>query len=125
MKIAKLFFLGALISVFIFSCGNETDGNVKRLLDSISRDSSEKAYEKKHEREIQLRDTVNRIDKHGLRQGYWKLTGTMVKDVTYTAEGIVKAGRYVDGKEEGIWIEHSPDGKTEIKTNYHEGKVVR
>lgn len=117
----KLFSFGILLAVFIFSCGdNSTDW---KKIDSLYLDSLEKAEALKHEAKINTRDT-NLIDPNGLRQGYWKIIGAMIEDSAFAAETIVKEGRYVDGKEEGVWIEYSPDGKTEIKTNYHEGKIV-
>ena len=123
MKNAKLFSVGIFLTVLIFSCGdNSTDW---KKVDSLYLDSLEKAEAQKHADKMNSQGTINLIDPNGLRQGYWKIIGAMIEDSAFAADAIVKEGLYVDGKEEGVWIEHSPDGSMKTQTNYHEGKVIK
>ncbi len=62
--------------------------------------------------EIQLGDTINRIDKKGLKQGYW-----IEKEKDSFEEG-----KYIDGLKEKIWTKYDSEANTSTRYIYRKGK---
>ena len=56
-------------------------------------------------------DTLNKLDAHGKRTGYWVVDGE--NDATsLESKSKRKEGRYIKGRKFGAWICYYPDGKT-------------
>jgi len=56
-------------------------------------------------------DTLNKLDAHGKRTGYWVVDGE--NDATsLDSKSKRKEGRYIKGRKFGAWICYYPDGKT-------------
>jgi antitoxin component YwqK of YwqJK toxin-antitoxin module len=118
--------LGLTISSFLISCENK-QADVKTdsvKSDSVTTDSIKTNSVVSTVRSSNYGDTVNRVDANGLKQGYWIITGNMLKDEGYADDAVETEGRYVNGKEEGKWIQHAPDGKVIKETSFKTGVIV-
>lgn len=62
------------------------------------------------------RDTTNKVDDKGLRQGYWIVFNTIKKLPNYSEDAKVEEGSYSDSRKNGIWKTYHPNGilKNEI-----------
>ncbi|HET6992238.1 MAG TPA: hypothetical protein VFJ43_12975 [Bacteroidia bacterium] len=124
MKKSKSVAISVLFFLLIISYQNSVAA--ERENDLLFKDSMNKVEELKHETELALGDTINFIDKNGLRQGYWKLYGSGIPyNTSYAPTALVKEGRYVDSKEEGEWIFYNPDGSIMKKVNYKAGVIAK
>jgi antitoxin component YwqK of YwqJK toxin-antitoxin module len=134
MKI-KIILAIAVLSVFIFWFERKKSDSDKLRAELSYKDSLEKKMlaEKNKTHTI---ETLNYIDRNGLRQGYWKISVAMLSKMDNKSspfssypqkpsDAIVEEGRYVDGKEEGEWILYNPDGSVEKKINYKAGVAVK
>lgn len=59
---------------------------------------------------VYQRDTINRSDVNGKRQGNWIIFGFMRKDMRYKDSSIMEMGKYIDSKKSGTWLEFYPTG---------------
>jgi serine phosphatase RsbU (regulator of sigma subunit) len=67
--------------------------------------------------EIQFGDTINRIDKNGLKQGYWVEKNEKKKEIW--------TGIYFNGLKENVWKFHKYDGTLINGIIYQLGKIVK
>lgn len=62
--------------------------------------------------------SYNVLDEQGLRQGFWKITGSMIQDRDFKKDQVVEEGQYVDNKRNGIWMKYYPTGVVRSEINY-------
>lgn len=60
--------------------------------------------------ELNGKDTINKIDVEGKRQGYWKVVGRIKKLPEYKDDQLVEEGKYTDNKKGGKWKEYYANG---------------
>ena len=60
--------------------------------------------------ELNGKDTINRVDIEGKRQGYWKVYGRIKKLPGYNDDQLVEEGKYSDNKKGGKWKEYYANG---------------
>lgn len=58
-------------------------------------------------------DTINRVDKNNIKQGFWKISRGM----------IYESGYFLNGYKEGVWISYGVNGKPSLLEAYHQGKL--
>jgi hypothetical protein len=54
---------------------------------------------------INGKDTINKIDIEGKKQGKWVLFGKHKPGTCYAPEAKVEEGKYQDNRKAGIWVE--------------------
>jgi len=47
-------------------------------------------------------DTLNQVDKNGLKQGYWIIYGRDKPDKGYPEDGKIEEGNYIDNRKNGV-----------------------
>lgn len=121
MKIPVLFTAIAVSVLFLSSCGNKTNTNIKDILPQ---------YELTAEK-----DTINYVDVNGLKQGHWivyeKGPADVNTTVTYSADsltnlhtvsysGVIKIeeGFYKNDKKTGLWKNFSKDGSVKDSSEH-------
>lgn len=67
-------------------------------------------------------DTINQIDKNGLKQGYWIFYGVDMTDKKYPDSSIVSEGHYIDDQKNGIWTLYNTDGSIKLRTDFLNGR---
>lgn len=74
--------------------------------------------------QVYVRDSINRVDANGKRQGYWVITASMKKQgPPWTPDQTVEEGRYIDSRKDGKWIEYYPNGLVKYERNYVNGRI--
>ena len=68
--------------------------------------------------EIVEGDTINFIDENNLKQGFWKIFGSMKKLPDYEPDQVVEQGGYKDSRKQGLWSTFFPSGKTKSEIEY-------
>jgi len=71
--------------------------------------------------ELYLGDTINRVDKSGLKQGRWVYFGKDRKgwmNRMFKREQVVEEGHYVHGKKHRLWKSYHHTGKLKSEINY-------
>ena len=63
-------------------------------------------------------DTINYIDESNLKQGFWKIFGSMKKLPDYQPDQVVEQGDYENSRKQGIWKMFYPNGKTKSEIAY-------
>ncbi len=66
-------------------------------------------------------DTINQVDKDGLKQGYWIEYGVDRPEYGYPDSAIYKEGRYLDDRKEGLWTKYDRDGTVLITIVFKNG----
>lgn len=77
--------------------------------------------------DIHLGDTINRIDKNGLKQGRWIFYGRDKRGWThrlFNSKQIVEDGFYVDGKKNKVWKTYHHTNKLKSEVNYIDDKPI-
>ncbi|MFY9309004.1 MAG: toxin-antitoxin system YwqK family antitoxin [Bacteroidia bacterium] len=72
--------------------------------------------------ELLGKDTINRTDVNGKRQGKWIVTNKIANKPCYTPEQKVEEGAYVDGKKTGIWTEYYCNNNMKSKITYENNR---
>ena len=67
---------------------------------------------------IENGDTINYIDENNLKQGFWKIFGSMAQVPDYQPEQVVEQGEYENSRKQGIWKKFFPNGKTKSEIAY-------
>lgn len=68
------------------------------------------------------KDTINRTDVNGKRQGKWILYNRLVNKPCYAAEQKVEEGAYVDGKKTGLWTEYYCNNNMKSKITFENNR---
>ncbi|MCC7332329.1 MAG: toxin-antitoxin system YwqK family antitoxin [Flavobacteriales bacterium] len=63
-------------------------------------------------------DTINRIDENNLKQGFWRIFGSMKKLPEYQPDQVVEEGNYESSRKQGLWKSFFPNGKTKSEIAY-------
>lgn len=121
MKNMKFFLLGIGV-LFLASCYDEQSPEL-----SQNQSEDKVTLYTEDSKEDTVKQLNNYIDKNGLRQGYWKISASMMRDenMNYAPDAIVREGIYVDSKEEGVWLEYFPNGNLKRKVSYRRGMEVK
>lgn len=72
--------------------------------------------------EVIGKDTVNRIDADGKKQGKWVLLGKHKPGTCYQAESKVEEGKYDNNRKTGIWVEYYCNGNMKNKLTFVSGR---
>lgn len=72
--------------------------------------------------EIVGKDTLNKIDAEGKKQGKWVLFGRHKPGTCYQAEQKVEEGKYADNRKAGIWVEFYCNGNMRNKLTFTNGR---
>ncbi|MCW3075522.1 MAG: hypothetical protein JWO32_131 [Bacteroidetes bacterium] len=72
--------------------------------------------------EIIGKDTANRIDVDGKKQGKWILLGKHKPGTCYQPDQKVEEGKYQDNRKLGIWIEYFCNGNMKNKLTFVNGR---
>jgi antitoxin component YwqK of YwqJK toxin-antitoxin module len=67
-------------------------------------------------------DTLNRVDVHGMKQGWWKVTAPKVEKPDYSNGQLIEEGRYTDSKRIGRWKRYWPNGQVMSEITYVSGR---
>lgn len=54
---------------------------------------------------------INAVDENGLKQGFWKITGSISLEAGYRSNQVVEEGHFEDDKKTGLWKKYYPTGK--------------
>jgi len=68
------------------------------------------------------KDTINKIDSEGKKQGKWIVTGKSRPGSCYNIKSKVEEGIYHENKKIGIWKEYYCNGNTKCKTSFVNGR---
>jgi antitoxin component YwqK of YwqJK toxin-antitoxin module len=64
-------------------------------------------------------DTINVVDNNNLKQGFWKIFGSMKKNLpAYQPDQVVEQGKYKNSRKQGLWKKFFPNGKTKSEIEY-------
>ena len=68
------------------------------------------------------KDTINKIDTEGKKQGKWVLFGKHKPGTCYAPEAKVEEGKYQDNRKAGIWVEFFCNGNMRNKLTFTNGR---
>lgn len=68
------------------------------------------------------KDTMNRIDFDGRKQGKWILLGKHKSGTCYKIDQEVEKGNYLDNKKVGVWVEFYCNGNMKDKLTFNNGR---
>lgn len=68
------------------------------------------------------KDTINRTDVNGKRQGKWIVYNRLVNKPCYTAEQKVEEGVYAEGKKTGLWTEYYCNNNMKSKITFENNR---
>lgn len=68
------------------------------------------------------KDSINRSDENGRRQGKWVVYGKSRPGECWAADQKVEEGRYADNKKTGIWFEYYCNGKVKARVTFVNGR---
>lgn len=80
------------------------------------------SYAQSQSSEVVGKDTVNRIDVDGKKQGKWILMGKHKPGTCYQPEQKVEEGKYQDNRKTGIWIEYFCNSNMKNKLTFVNGR---
>jgi antitoxin component YwqK of YwqJK toxin-antitoxin module len=72
--------------------------------------------------ELNGKDTINKIDADGKKQGKWILMGKHKPGTCYTVDQKIEEGKYQDNRKAGIWIEYFCNGNMKNKLTFVNGR---
>lgn len=72
--------------------------------------------------ELLGRDTINRTDKLGKKQGKWIIRGKDKPGKCYRPDQTVAIGEYKDNRRVGVWIEYYCSGKIKTRITFLNGR---
>jgi antitoxin component YwqK of YwqJK toxin-antitoxin module len=72
--------------------------------------------------ELLGKDTINRTDENGRKQGKWIVYGKNRPGECYQADQKVEEGRYADNKKTGIWIDYHCNGNMKSRFTFVNGR---
>jgi antitoxin component YwqK of YwqJK toxin-antitoxin module len=72
--------------------------------------------------EMAGRDTINKVDATGRKQGKWILKGRHKPGSCYAADQKAEEGSYIDNRKTGIWIDYYCNGKMRNKLTFVNGR---
>lgn len=72
--------------------------------------------------ELLGKDTVNKIDAEGKKQGRWVLFGRHKQGGCYTADQKAEEGKYENNRKVGIWVEYYCNGNMKNKLTFTNGR---
>jgi antitoxin component YwqK of YwqJK toxin-antitoxin module len=72
--------------------------------------------------ELLGKDTINKIDEYGKKQGRWIYLGMHRPEGCHTSGQKAEEGYYADNKKTGIWIEYHCNGNPKCKNNFVNGR---
>jgi len=98
MKTLKSILILTTTLLFVLSCGDKTSES-KTL-------SHNKSYSR-FDVNINTKDTINRVDTDGNKQGEWLLYQRPFKSKPV----LIESGKYIDNKKQGIWNYYDSTGK--------------
>lgn len=69
---------------------------------------------------LKAADTLNYVGPDGKKQGYWIVTGKMLKSnpKNFGADAKVEEGRYKESQKVGLWINYFPNGAKQTEFTY-------
>lgn len=79
--------------------------------------SSQSAYTHSSTDTLNPKNT-NLLDNNGMRQGYWRITGTMLNEPGYRKDQVAEEGHYLDNKRNGVWKKYYPTGVLRSEIHY-------
>ena len=65
-----------------------------------------------------LGEELNKVDKNGMRQGYWIVKGYMSDEDGFPANATVEEGNYVNNSKEGVWKRYFANGELRSEITY-------
>ncbi len=68
------------------------------------------------------KDTINKIDVEGKKQGKWIVLGKTKTESCYASTAVVEEGFYVENKKIGIWKDYYCNGNLKTKITYVNGR---
>ncbi len=68
------------------------------------------------------KDTINRVDEKGRKQGYWVIDGSMKNIPGYGPDQVIEEGRYKDSRKTGLWKKYYPNGNLKSKITYERSR---
>ncbi len=68
------------------------------------------------------KDTINRIDAEGKKQGKWIVLGKSKMESCYPQNAIVEEGLYIDNKKSGIWKDYHCNGNLKTQITFQNGR---
>ena len=68
------------------------------------------------------KDTINKIDIAGKKQGKWVLKGKHKPGTCYTVDQKIEEGKYADNRKTGSWIEYFCNGNMKNKLTFMNGR---
>ncbi len=80
------------------------------------------SFAQSQSQEVIGKDTVNRIDGDGKKQGKWILLGKHKPGTCYQAEQKIEEGKYQDNRKTGIWVEYFCNGNMKNKLTFVSGR---
>ena len=72
--------------------------------------------------ELNGKDTVNKIDLAGKKQGKWILKGKHKPGTCYQPEQKIEEGLYTENRKTGIWVEYYCNGNMKNKLTFNNGR---
>jgi hypothetical protein len=67
-------------------------------------------------------DTINHIDKNGLKQGFWTIYGASYPEQGYREMQIVETGNFVNSHRNGRWQRYWANGNMAYRIYYKQGR---
>jgi antitoxin component YwqK of YwqJK toxin-antitoxin module len=68
------------------------------------------------------KDTINKIDVDGKKQGKWMVLGKTKTESCYSSNSIVEEGQYYENKKIGVWKDYHCNGNLKTKITYVNGR---
>jgi antitoxin component YwqK of YwqJK toxin-antitoxin module len=72
--------------------------------------------------ELSGKDTINRVDETGKKQGKWIVYGKHRPGECFAPDQKVEEGKYSDNKKTGIWIDYHCNGKMKSRFTFVNGR---
>ena len=112
MKTFKSIIFSTTTLLFIFACGDKTS----QTMTSIDK----KSYSS-FEVNMSSKDTINRTDAQGNKQGNWILFGKTMQAPGFKDDQMVEEGLYVNNKKAGVWKRYFSSGNLSKTVTYDSG----
>lgn len=80
------------------------------------------AYGQLQSFEMSGKDTINKVDAEGHKQGKWVVTNKIKNLPDYKDDQKVEEGMYADNKKTGIWKEYYPNGNVKNKITFENNR---
>jgi antitoxin component YwqK of YwqJK toxin-antitoxin module len=72
--------------------------------------------------ELSGKDTINRADAEGKKQGKWVYFGRHKPGMCYQADQKAEEGKYLDNRKTGIWVEFHCNGNLKSRVTFANGR---